>query len=71
MDLEGIMLSEVRERQIPYDLTYKWNLKKKKTKNQKQMNTFKTNKKQKKIHKYRELVAARGVGERGKMGEEE
>ena len=31
MDLEGIMLSEIsRERQILYDLTYMWNLKKKK-----------------------------------------
>ena len=29
MDLEGIMLSEIRERQIPYDITYTWNLKKK------------------------------------------
>ena len=28
MDLEMIMLSEVRrERQIPYDITYMWNLK--------------------------------------------
>ena len=32
MDLEGIMLSEVksdRERQIPYDFAYTWNLKNK------------------------------------------
>ena len=32
MDLEGITLSEIsqteKERQIPYDLTYMWNLKK-------------------------------------------
>ena len=27
MDLEIIILSEVRERQIPQDITYKWNLK--------------------------------------------
>ena len=27
MDLEGIMLSKVRERQILYDITYIWNLK--------------------------------------------
>ena len=29
MDLEGIVLNEVRqrERQIPYDITYMWNLK--------------------------------------------
>ena len=25
MDLEMIILSEVRERQIPYDITYRWN----------------------------------------------
>ena len=29
MGLEIIILSEVRERQILYDITYKWNLKKK------------------------------------------
>ena len=29
MDLEGIMLSEIRERQILYDLTQMWNLKNK------------------------------------------
>ena len=28
MDLEGITLSEIRERQILYDITYLWNLKK-------------------------------------------
>ena len=27
MDLEVIILSEVRERQIPYDITCMWNLK--------------------------------------------
>ena len=27
MDIEIITLSEVRERQIPYDITYMWNLK--------------------------------------------
>ena len=27
MDLEITILSEVRERQIPYDTTYMWNLK--------------------------------------------
>ena len=27
MDLEIIILSVVRERQIPYDITYMWNLK--------------------------------------------
>ena len=30
MDLEIVILSEVRERQISYDITYMWNLKKKK-----------------------------------------
>ena len=29
MDLEGTMLSEVSQRQIPYDFTYVWNLKNK------------------------------------------
>ena len=29
MDLEGIMLSEIRERQILYDVIYMWNLKNK------------------------------------------
>ena len=28
LDLEIIILSEVRERQISYDITYMWNLKK-------------------------------------------
>ena len=28
MDLETVILSEVRERQISYDITYMWNLKK-------------------------------------------
>ena len=28
MDLEIVILSEVRERQISYDITYMWNLKK-------------------------------------------
>ena len=27
MDLEIVILSELRERQIPYDITYMWNLK--------------------------------------------
>ena len=31
MDLEGVMLSAIIERQILYDLTYKWNLEKKET----------------------------------------
>ena len=30
MDLNIIILNEVRERQISYDITYMWNLKKKK-----------------------------------------
>ena len=34
MELEGMMLNEmsVRERQIPYDFTYMWNLRSKRTK---------------------------------------
>ena len=28
MDLEIIILSEVRGKQLPYDITYMWNLKK-------------------------------------------
>lgn len=31
LDLEGIMLNELRERQRLYDLVYKWNLKKSQT----------------------------------------
>ena len=27
MDLEGIMLSEIMERQVLYDISYMWNLK--------------------------------------------
>jgi len=44
MDLEGIMVNETldRERQIPYDLTYVWNLK--------------TNNKNSQAHKYREQI---------------
>ena len=29
MDLESIMLSKIREKQISYDFTYMWNLRKK------------------------------------------
>ena len=28
MDLKIIMLSDIHQRQIPYDITYMWNLKK-------------------------------------------
>ena len=61
MDGLSVMISEIiREREIPYDFTYIWNMKNK-------------NKliKQKQIHKYRELVVARAedVGEMGKIGE--
>ena len=31
MDLEIITLSEVSQRQMPYDMTYVWNLKRKNT----------------------------------------
>ena len=53
-----VILSEVRERQISYDITYMWNLKKKKI----QMNLFT---KQKQNHKLREQTYGyqRGEGE--------
>ena len=54
-DLKGIMLNEIRSdrgKQIPYDFTYMWNLKK-------QMNV-----KQKQTHKYREQTGSCQRGER-------
>jgi len=39
MDLENIMLSEIRQRQIPYDITYMWNLKKNKENKNEHINT--------------------------------
>ena len=59
MDLEGIVLSEVRQRQKPilYDLIYMWNLKKKK--NQKQKNETKA------IDTENRLMVARGRGGNG------
>ena len=50
MDLESIMLSEMsgRERQISYDITYMWDLKK-----MIQMNLFT---KQKQIHRHRKQI---------------
>ena len=39
MDLEAIMLSEISQRQIQYELTYMWNLK---TTHMTQHNTIKT-----------------------------
>ena len=44
MDLEIIILSEVSQREIPYDITYMWNLK------MIQMNVFT---KQKETHRHR------------------
>ena len=38
MDLEGIMLNEIRERQIPYDFIHMWNLRHKETKGKKERN---------------------------------
>ena len=61
MDLENIMLSEIRQRQILYDITYMWNLKI-------QMNLFT---KQKQTHRYRnKLVVTEGEreGRRDKLG---
>ena len=34
MDVQGIVLSEIRQRKTPYDFTYMWNLKKKQTNKQ-------------------------------------
>ena len=51
MDLEGIMLSEIIQRQIPYDLTYMLNLRNK---------TNKTKGKQ--AHRQNKLVVARERG---------
>ena len=39
MDLEDIMLSEIREGQIWYDTTYMWNLKNKQTSEYKKKET--------------------------------
>ena len=57
MDLEGIMLCEMsdRERQILHDLAYMWNLKEKQT-----------NKKQKQTHGYKEQTS--GCQRRGMWG---
>ena len=60
MDLQIILLSEVRERQISYDITYMWNLNKKMI----QMNLFT---KQKQTHRQRKQTYGyqrrKGVGE--------
>ena len=56
MDLEGIMLSEIRQRQILYDIPYMWDLKKKKY--NKPVNVMK-----KKIHRYREQTSGYQWGE--------
>ena len=42
MDLEIIIINEVREKQIPYDITYMWNLK------------YDISMKQKQTHRHRE-----------------
>ena len=60
MDLEIVILSEVRERQISYDITYMWNLKKKMV----QMNLFT---KQKQSHRYKNKLTVT-KGERGGEG---
>ena len=44
MDIKDITLSEIRERKTPYNLTYTWNLKTKKTRETKW----------KQIHRYKE-----------------
>ena len=58
MDLQIILLSEVRERQISYDITYMWNLNKKMI----QMNLFT---KQKQTHRHRKQTCGY---QRGKVG---
>ena len=62
MDLEGIMLSEMsqsdRERQIPYAITYMWNLK------HKQMNITKQ------IHRHREQTSGNQQGEGRGVGQD-
>ena len=58
MDLKGIMLSEIRERWIPYDFFFMWNLKQNKLKQTKLMDT-----------KKRLVVARAGGQEVGETGE--
>ena len=64
-DLEGIMLSEINQRQILYDITYIWNLK------IIQMNLYT---KQKQTHRHRkqthgyQRVEGEGEGQTGSMG---
>ena len=54
MDLEGVMLSEISQRQIPYDFSYMWNLKNRQTNKQKKL-----------LNMENRLVVARGWGVRG------
>ena len=63
MDLEIIILSQTRERQVSYDITYMWNLKK-----MVQMNLFT---KQKQSHRYRKQTYGYqgGNGERDELGD--
>ena len=49
MDFEGIMLSEISQRQIPCDITYMWNLKK--------YNKLVNITKQQQTHRYREQTS--------------
>ena len=61
MDLEGIILSEIksdRERQILYEIIYMWNLKNKTTSEY-------SKKKKKQVHRYREQTSGYQWGERG------
>ena len=63
MDLEGIILSEIksdRERQILYEIIYMWNLKNKTT-----SEYSKKKIKKKQVHRYREKNSGYQWGERG------
>ena len=67
MDLEGIRLSKIneREKQIPYDFTYMWNLRNKWTNKKKKQ---KTKKKNRLINTETKLMVARGGGRMGETG---
>ena len=65
-DLETVVLREVRERQIPYGITYMWNLKKKGTSELIYKNRYRGIDAGNKLMVTRELGAS---GERDKLGD--